>query len=36
MGREQKESGVSGQRPHWRFQDLEIWQLASEMAVRFH
>ena len=23
-------------RPHWRFQDLEIWQLASEMAVKFN
>jgi four helix bundle protein len=23
-------------RPHFRFDDLEIWQLASEMAVKFH
>jgi len=23
-------------RPHWRFEDLEIWQLSRELAVRFH
>jgi four helix bundle protein len=23
-------------RPHWRFEDLEIWQLAAELAVKFH
>jgi four helix bundle protein len=23
-------------RPHWRFEDLEIWQLASDLAVKFH
>jgi four helix bundle protein len=23
-------------RPHFRFEDLEIWQLAKQMAVRFH
>lgn len=23
-------------RPHFRFEDLEIWQLAAEMAVKFH
>jgi four helix bundle protein len=23
-------------RPHFRFEDLEIWQLAKDMAVRFH
>ena len=23
-------------RPHWRFEDLEIWQLACELAVKFH
>jgi four helix bundle protein len=26
----------SGRRPHWRFEDLEIWQMATEMAVKFH
>ncbi len=36
MGSKQKENMGSGKRPHWRFQDLEIWQLASEMAVKFH
>ena len=25
-----------GRRPHWRFEDLEIWQLARELAVKFH
>ena len=23
-------------RPHFRFEDLEIWQLASDLAVQFH
>ena len=23
-------------RPHFRFEDLEIWQLARKLAVRFH
>jgi 23S rRNA-intervening sequence protein len=26
----------NGSRPHWRFEDLEIWQLAAELAVKFH
>ncbi len=24
------------ERPHFRFEDLEIWQLAKELAMRFH
>ena len=24
------------QRPHWRFEDLEIWNRAAELAVKFH
>ena len=24
------------QRPHFRFEDLEIWQMARDMAVAFH
>jgi four helix bundle protein len=24
------------QRPHWRFQDLEIWNAAVDLAVKFH
>lgn len=24
------------QRPHWRFEDLEIWQAAVDLAVKFH
>jgi four helix bundle protein len=23
-------------RPHWRFEDLEIWRKAAELAVKFH
>jgi len=23
-------------RPHWRFEDLEIWNRAAELAVEFH
>ena len=23
-------------RPHWRFQDLEIWNVSVELAVKFH
>jgi len=23
-------------RPHWRFQDLEIWRLSKDLAVKFH
>ena len=26
----------TAKRPHWRFEDLEIWQLARKMAARFH
>jgi hypothetical protein len=26
----------SANRPHWRFEDLEIWQLAVELTVKFH
>jgi four helix bundle protein len=22
--------------PHWRFEDLEIWKLARDLAVKFH
>jgi four helix bundle protein len=38
MGKEQraKAQGGGDDRPHWRFQDLEIWQLAVELAVKFH
>ncbi|MBU6400802.1 MAG: four helix bundle protein, partial [Verrucomicrobia bacterium] len=23
-------------RPHWRFEDLEIWRLAQALAVKLH
>ena len=29
-------SKEDGMRPHFRFEDLEIWQLAVDMAVDFH
>lgn len=29
-------SDDSQQRPHWRFEDLEIWQLAADLGVAFH
>jgi four helix bundle protein len=28
--------GKVSKRPHWRFEDLEIWQMASDLAVKFH
>ena len=33
---EAKAEGSSLKRPHWRFEDLEIWQLACGLAVKFH
>jgi hypothetical protein len=24
------------ERPHWRFEDLEIWNRAADLAVKFH
>jgi hypothetical protein len=24
------------QRPHWRFEDLEIWKKTLDLAVKFH
>jgi four helix bundle protein len=29
-----KEDGAD--KPHWRFEDLEIWQLAADLAVAFN
>ena len=32
-----EKSGLDGApRPHWRFEDLEVWQLARDLAVEFH
>src|SRR5205807_7460112 len=28
--------GKVSKQSHWRFQDLEIWQLACELAAKFH
>ena len=31
------EQGGKGQaRPHWRFEDLEIWKASRDLAVQFH
>jgi four helix bundle protein len=27
---------VRSRRPHWRFEDLEIWNKAVDLAVKFH
>ena len=29
-------SRVQPRRPHWRFEDLEIWNKAVDLAVKFH
>ena len=29
-------SATQRPRPHWRFQDLEIWNDAADLAVKFH
>jgi hypothetical protein len=29
-------SCVPPRRPHWRFEDLEIWKKAADLAVKFH
>src|SRR6184192_2003067 len=34
MSKEQ--SGIHPQRPHWRFEDLQIWSNACDLAVDFH
>jgi four helix bundle protein len=37
-GQKREERSGEGEvmRPHFRFEDLEIWKIAREMAVRFH
>ena len=34
--KEERAKGRVSKRPHWRFEDLEIWQMASDLAVKFH
>jgi four helix bundle protein len=29
-------AGEAQRNPHWRFEDLEIWQLAADLGVAFH
>jgi four helix bundle protein len=36
MSDDEKASENALERPHWRFEDLEIWQLACDLAVKFH
>jgi four helix bundle protein len=31
-----KGTEISHGRPHWRFEDLEIWNKAADLAVKFH
>jgi hypothetical protein len=33
-----KREGMSlrKQRPHWRFEDLDIWKKAVDLAIKFH
>ncbi len=40
-GEEQRAKGkgmsrARSRRPHWRFEDLEIWKKAVDLAVKFH
>jgi four helix bundle protein len=37
QGGKSKVLGVpEARRPHWRFEDLEIWSAAADLAVKFH
>jgi len=36
MGEEATPGRRPRKRPHWRFEDLEIWRLACDIAVKFH
>ncbi len=36
MRKEESAKGKVSKRPHWRFEDLEIWQMAFDLAVKFH
>lgn len=36
IGKEPRAKGKVSIRPHWRFEDLEIWQLACDLAIKFH
>ncbi len=36
MIQDQRGNGKVSKRPHWRFENLDIWQLASELAIKFH
>jgi len=31
-----RETGIRTRRPHWRFEDLQIWNDACDLAVDFH
>jgi four helix bundle protein len=35
-GKSKEVTRIRPQRPHWRFEDLQIWNNACELAVDFH
>jgi four helix bundle protein len=36
QGPTRERMGCASRRPHWRFEDLEIWKKAVDLAVKFH
>jgi four helix bundle protein len=36
MSKNERGNENNSKRPHWRFEDLEIWQSACELAAKFH
>ena len=36
MSRDEDTKAKIATRPHWRFEDLEIWQSAAALAIKFH
>jgi four helix bundle protein len=36
MSRDEDTKAKIADRPHWRFEDLEIWQSAAALAIKFH
>jgi four helix bundle protein len=36
MSKDEDTKAKIATRPHWRFEDLEIWQSAAALAIKFH